>query len=102
MPVARLYQGVVAIQSGEGGAVVGGGSGEGVKHLGIAVHRRIAHRGERRRGRPPTSPSARRITSGWISSVSETRTISGFSIFLPRNSGVRPTIRPATKTAMIP
>ena len=41
------------------------------------------------------------ISRGWISSVSETRTISGFSIFLPRNSGVRPTIRPATNTAMM-
>ena len=38
------------------------------------------------------------MTSGWISSVSETSTISGFSIFLPRNSGVRPTMRPAMKT----
>jgi hypothetical protein len=28
--------------------------------------------------------------------------ISGRSIFLPRNSGVRPPINPATKTAMIP
>ena len=34
----------IAIQSGEGGAIVGGGSGEGVEHFGIAVHRRIAHR----------------------------------------------------------
>ena len=42
------------------------------------------------------------MTSGWMSKASETRMISGFSIFLPRNSGVRPTMRPATKTAIKP
>ena len=36
----------IGIEPGEGGAVIGRRSGEGVEHLGIAVHRRIAHRGK--------------------------------------------------------
>ena len=41
----------------------------------------------------------RRTTAGGISSTSAAILISNASIFLPRYSGVRPTMRPAMKTA---
>ena len=40
-----------------------------------------------------------RIRTGWMSRASMASFISRASIFLPRYSGVRPTIRPAMKTA---
>ena len=41
-----------------------------------------------RRDQRPTG--GRQDDQGWINSDSQTRTISGFSIFLPRNTGDRP------------
>ena len=42
-----------------------------------------------------------RIASGRISTASIANFISRASIFLPRYSGVRPTMSPATNTAMM-
>ena len=51
------------------------------------------------RGAPPRPPSPTSTTAGGIRMTSDAIFISNASIFLPRYSGVRPTISPATNTA---
>ena len=99
--VRRLVEAPGVAKALEARAVVGGGRAELVEDL------------ARSRGRPgcssPSCPnrwrrtgrSGSRIMSGWMSRASMASFISRASTFLPRYSGVRPTIRPARKTPTI-
>ena len=85
--------------AGEGGAVVVGLGGVGVERLGEALRPGVEDRRRARtwwRSRAPWRSAPRAARTGSRSSTSFT---SRASIFLPRYSGVRPTIRPAMKTA---
>ena len=90
---------VIGGQSTERAAVVIAGGTEGIQDFGKPVRARVANlaRGVRH-GRSRSRCRATPWRSG-IRSTSEAIFTSKASIFLPRYSGVRPTIRPATNTA---
>ena len=98
-PSVVLYQRGVRAQAGEGRPVVAGRRRVGVEDLRQPVRARVAdaRRAERRRDRS-RSPVNARITSEKISTASIAIWTSNAWIFLPRYSGVRPTIRPAMNT----
>ena len=92
---------MLAVRPGEGAAIVAGARGVGVEDLAEAVRAGI---GRARRGRPATTAASAvkpRIDSGRMRMASIAILTSFASIFLPRYSGVRPTISPATNTATI-
>ena len=99
MPSADVVERRVRREARERAAVVVAGRRERVEDLGESVRARDS----RRCSCPPAATLAMAVptstTSGGISSTSDAIFISYASIFLPRYSGVRPTMRPAMNTA---
>ena len=97
-PAGHVVEGRVAGQAGEGRAVVARLAGVGVEDLAEAVR---ARRSAGRPG-PPAVTVARPVKPRMLAPRTRTTSIAIFiskpSTFLPRYSGVRPTISPAMKT----
>ena len=83
---------------GERRAVVVGRRGEVVEHLGQAVGARAGDV-SRRLAAPPTRRRRPAARTAWPGCTASRSFISAAWIFLPRYSGVRPTISPAMNTA---
>ena len=90
---------VVVGQALEPRAVVGRRRGELVEDLAEAVRAGVGHGLACPSRSPRTGPSPQQIRSGWIRTASIASLTSLASTFLPRYSGVRPTISPARNTA---
>ena len=87
-------------EPGEGAAVVVGRRGVGVEHLGQAVrHRCWPARRRARRGSASAAPVPSSTRVGMARMRDRRGVISRRPSFLPRYSGVRPTISPARNTA---
>ena len=87
-------------QAVEGRAVIGGGRGELVEHLRKTMGAGVAD-GLEPPARRGEEPGGQRIMNGWTRRAIIASFTSRAPIFLPRYSGVRPTIMPATKMPMM-
>ena len=97
--MATFQAGLLSRQPLEPRAVVGRGRGELVEDLAEPVRAGVGHGLRAPRRSPRTAPRRQQIRSGWSSIATIASFTSFASTFLPRYSGVRPTIRPARNTA---